>query len=218
MKIFVISDIHGAIKPIEEAASLIRAADLVVVCGDITRKKTRAEAVDVITCLEQYAKNIVAVHGNWDRLEVLEYLVEKGFSLHGRGRMINGIGFSGVGGSSPTPIRTATTYSEEEIALILQAGYRQVQQVSPVVLVSHAPPRRVRDRSFIGLRGGSHSVRAFLEAHPVDLCLCGHIHEAHGIERFHNTVVVNSGSFKKGRYATVEIGTDIVVTPGRVDI
>ena len=217
MKLFVISDIHGATKPVEQAAPFIRDADLVVLCGDITRKKSRAEAEDVIACLEQYAENIVAVHGNWDRPEVQEYLEEKGFGLHGKGRVINGIGFFGVGGSSPTPIRTATTYSEEEIARILKSGYEQASHVSPVVLVSHTPPRRVRDRSFIGLRGGSHSVRAFLEAHPIDLCLCGHIHEAHGIERFRNSVVVNSGSFRKGRFATVEIGTDIAVTPGRLN-
>ena len=55
---------------------------------------------------------------------------------------------------------------------------------SRIVLISHAPPRGIRDRSFLGLRGGSHSVKAFLEEHPVSLCLCGHIHEAAGIERF----------------------------------
>ena len=54
MKLFVISDIHGATKPIEKAASLIREADWVVIAGDITRTKTRAEAADVIACVEQY--------------------------------------------------------------------------------------------------------------------------------------------------------------------
>lgn len=216
MKIFVVSDIHGAIKPIENAAPLIRAADMVVISGDITHSKTRAEAEDVIACMEQYAHRILAVHGNWDRVEVKDFLEEKGYSLHGRGVILDGIGFFGVGGSSPTPLWTATEYSEDEIALILQAGYEKVWKALKVVLVSHTPPRRVLDRSFIGLRGGSHSVRAFLETHPVDFCLCGHIHEAHGIERFQNTLVVNAGSFKTGRYATVEIGANIVATPGRV--
>jgi Icc-related predicted phosphoesterase len=217
MKLFAISDIHGATKPIEEAAPLIRAADWVVISGDITHKKTRAEAVDVIACLEQFSKRILAVHGNWDKLEVQDFLEEKGYGLHGKGRILDETGFFGLGGSSPTPLNTATEYSEEEIAFTLQTGYEQVRGTSKVVLISHVPPRRVRDRSFIGLRGGSRSVKAFLEANQISLCLCGHIHEAHGIERFQNTLVANTGSFKKGRYVTVEIGPEIVAEPGRVD-
>ena len=69
MKLFAISDIHGATKPINKAAPLIRAADWVVVAGDITHTKTRTEAADVLACLEQYSTRILAVHGNWDRLE-----------------------------------------------------------------------------------------------------------------------------------------------------
>ncbi len=217
MKIFAVSDIHGAIRPIENAAPLIRAADAVVIAGDITHTKTRVEAEDVVACMEQYARRILAVHGNWDRLEVEDFLEEKGYSLHGRGLVSDGIGFFGVGGSSPTPLWTATEYPENDIALILQTGYEKVQQASPVVLVSHAPPRSIRDRSFIGLRGGSRSVRAFLETNPVDLCLCGHIHEARGIECFQQTVVVNTGSFKKGHYGIIDIGVDIMATAGRVE-
>lgn len=216
MKLFAVSDIHGATKPIEKAAPLIRESDWVVIAGDITHTRTRAEAVDVIACLEQFSSRILAVHGNWDKTEVKDLLEEKGYSLHGKGRVLAGTGFFGLGGSSPTPIKTATTYTEDEIALTLQAGYEQVSDASQVVLISHVPPRGVRDRSFIGLRGGSRSVRAFLERHPVSLCLCGHIHEASGIERFQNTIVANSGSFKKGRYVSIEIGPNLAARSGRI--
>jgi len=216
MKLFAISDIHGATKPINKAAPLIRAADWVVVAGDITHTKTRTEAADVLACLEQYSTRILAVHGNWDRLEVKELLEEKGYSLHGNGRILDGIGFIGMGGSSPTPVKTATVYTENEIDLILRAGYEQVGDASQVILISHVPPLGVRDRSFIGLRGGSRSVKAFLEVNPVSLCVCGHIHEAAGIERFCSTLVANSGSFKKGHYVSIEIGPDLVATRGRV--
>lgn len=218
MKLFAISDVHGATKPIEKAAALIREADWVVIAGDITSARTRAEAVDVIACLEQYSTRILAVHGNWDRLDVNNFLEEKGYSLHGKGRVIDDIGFFGLGGSSPTPTHTATEYTEEEIALTLQTGYEQVREASQTVLISHVPPRGVRDRSFVlGLRGGSHSVKKFLEANPVNLCLCGHIHEAAGIERFCDTLVANSGSFKKGHHLTIEIGPNLVATRGRVE-
>jgi Icc-related predicted phosphoesterase len=216
MKLFAISDIHGATRPIDEAAALIRAADGVVIAGDLTRSRTRAEAAEVIARIERYSTRILAVHGNWDRLEVWDFLEEKGYGLHGKGRILEGIGFFGLGGSSPTPLHTATEYTEEQIASALQTGYDQVREAPQVVLVSHVPPRGVRDRSFLGLRGGSRSVRAFLEEHPVALCLCGHIHEAAGIERFQSTVVANAGPFKKGYYLSVEIGKEPAVTPGRV--
>lgn len=217
MKLFAVSDIHGAIKPINKAAELIREADWLVISGDITHTKTRAEAVDVIACLEQYSTRIIAVHGNWDRVEVKEFLEEKAYSLHGKGWKLDGIGFFGVGGSSPTPLKTPTMYTEKEIDLILRTGYEKVQDASKVVLISHTPPWGVRDRSFLGLRGGSKSIKAFLAERQVSLCLCGHIHEAAEIERFQSTLVANSGSFKKGHYLCVEIGSGLSAKRGRVD-
>jgi len=216
MKLFAISDIHGATQPIEAAAALIRAADGVVVSGDITRGKTRSEAEEVIACIEQYSTRILAVHGNWDRREVMTFLEEKGYSLHGTGRTLDGTGFFGLGGSSPTPMHTATEYTEEDIDDLLRAGYERVRGAARTVLISHVPPRGVRDRSFLGLRGGSRSLKRFLETQPVSLCLCGHIHEAAGIERFRNTLVANAGSFKRGHYLTVELGPAMTVTAGRV--
>ena len=85
-----------------------------------------------------------------------------------------------------------------------------------MVLVSHVPPRQVRDRTFLGLHGGSRAVREFLETRPVDLCMTGHIHEAFGIENASGCVVVNSGSFKKGRYSLIEIGTTVRVEQGKL--
>lgn len=216
MRLFVVSDIHGAKEPLEAAAPLLMAADWVVIAGDITRGKTRAEAAEIIACIERYSNRILAVHGNWDRPEVKDLLEEKGYSLHATGRVLDGVGFFGLGGSSPTPMNTATEYTEEEIGVFLRKGYEQVRQASRIVLISHVPPRGVRDRSFIGLRGGSRSLAAFLATNQVALCLCGHIHEAAGIERFHDTLVANAGSFKKGHYLSVEIGPDLKVARGRI--
>jgi len=216
MRLFAVSDIHGATESIEAAAPLLRAADWIVIAGDITRDKTRAEAADVIARFERSSTKILAVHGNWDRPEVKEYLEEKGYSLHGTGRVLDGIGFFGLGGSSPTPMNTATEYTEEEIGACLRSGYETVRGASQIVLISHVPPRDVLDRSVFGLRRGSRALRAFLAANPVSLCLCGHIHEAAGIERFQDTLVANAGSFKKGLYLSIEVGADLEVTRGRI--
>ncbi|MBN1545243.1 MAG: metallophosphoesterase family protein [Syntrophaceae bacterium] len=210
MYIFCISDIHGAVGVIDKVAGMMKRADLVVIAGDVTRSKSRAEAQDVITAIERINTRILAVHGNWDRSEVKDFLVGKGYSLHEKGVIIGGIGFFGLGGSSPTPMNTATEYTEEEIATFLNRGYEMVRDAQKIILVSHCPPRGVLDRTYLGLSGGSKSVRSFLETHRVDLCLCGHIHEGAGIETFRETLVANSGSFKCGSYLCVEITEKVV--------
>lgn len=216
MNIFAISDIHGEMKYLSAAAGLMAGADLVVISGDIAKNGDRRTAEEALSLVEGITDNIVAVHGNWDRVDVLALLEERGYSVHGRGFVRDGIGFFGVGGSSQTPMNTACEYTEEEIAGFLEAGYREVAGAARKVLVSHVPPRRVRDRTFLGLRGGSSAVRDFLDSKPVDLCLTGHIHEAFGSETASGCLVVNSGSFKKGRYSLVGIGSTVRVDQGKL--
>lgn len=204
------SDIHGAVA-VAKCGPLMAQADLIVVAGDITRSKTRGEAELVISEIERFNRHILAVHGNWDRIDVLNFLEEKSYSLHARGQVVDGVGFFGLGGSSPTPMQTATEYSEEEIARYLTEGYEAVRECAKVVLISHCPPRGIRDRTYLGLPGGSKSVRKFLEEHRVDLCMCGHIHEAGGIESFQETIVANGGSLKRGRGLYIELGEDIYI-------
>ena len=162
MNIIAFSDIHGNIKAIDQISDQIRESDLVVISGDITRKGTKDEAAAVLKHIEQYNGNILAVHGNIDRSEVSELLEEKGYSIHNKCRTIRDIDFFGVGGSSPTPMNTPTEYSEEEIMKYLENGYRNINSGNLTILVTHAPPRGKRDRTFLGLRGGSKSIKEFL--------------------------------------------------------
>ena len=216
MKLFVISDVHGDARFFAAAAGLAGTADVVVISGDIARNGDRRSAEEVLALVEQVTDSIVAVHGNWDTDDVRALLNERGYSVHGKGTVREGVGFFGVGGSTRTPMHTASEYGEEEIAALLRDGYRDVAGNARIVLVSHVPPRRVRDRTFLGLRGGSRAVREFIETNRVDLCLTGHIHEAFGSEELSGCTVVNSGSFKKGRYSLVEIGTTVRVFQGKL--
>ncbi|MBN1496588.1 MAG: metallophosphoesterase family protein [Spirochaetes bacterium] len=216
MKLFVIGDIHGEKKYFSAAAAMMDAADLVVLCGDLSRSGLRTSAEEILSEIERHTRNIVAVHGNWDSDDVRSLLETRGYSVHGRGRVIDGIGFFGVGGSSHTPMNTASEYTEDEIGFFLGEGYRTVSAAKKKILVTHAPPRQVRDRTFLGLRGGSRAVRNFIEDSAIDLCLAGHIHEAYGTEKFSDCLVVNSGSFKKGRYTCIDLAEEISVDQGRL--
>ncbi len=216
MKILVLADIHGAADMLADARALISAADVTVLAGDITRSGSAGEARSLLALIEPHAKALVGVHGNWDSEGVRALFEEKGISLHARARVIDGVGFFGAGGSTVTPMHTRVEYAEDQIAAFLAQGYGMLAGAARTVLVSHTPPHRVRDRTFLGIRAGSRSVRDFLSMHRVDLCLCGHIHEAGGVETLGETIVANPGSFKKGKYLSVETGGPISVERGRL--
>ena len=216
MKIFAISDIHGEKKYFDAGAGLIQSADLVIVAGDLTNRGDRKSAGDILSRIEGYTDRIVAVHGNWDPDPVADLLRERGYSLHGRGRIIGGTGFFGVGGSNKTPMHMPSEYTDDELWKFLEAGYGEVRSAEKIVLISHAPPRKVRDKTFFGIHAGSSSISEFIQRNRVDLCITGHIHEAFGEEYLNGCIVVNSGSFRKGRYSTIDMGVSITVELGRL--
>lgn len=216
MKLFAMSDVHGDLRHFDAAATLMESADAVVLSGDLMRACSVRSAERVLARVEAHAKRIIAVPGNWDRDEVRLLLDERGYGVHGRGRIIDNIGFFGVGGSGHGPVRTGDGSVRRNIRDVLEEGYAQVEGAAHTILVTHAPPRGFVDRSFIGLRGGSRAVRDFIGFRRVDICLSGHIHEAFGVDRFNGCVVANSGSFKEGRYSLVEVRDAITVTQGAV--
>ncbi len=211
MIIFAISDLHGAAEKLEMVENRISSADLVVVAGDLTKHHTVDEAMQQLDIISSYNSRIVAVHGNWDNPQVREELQNRDICIHADGKTIDDIGFFGVGGSSPTPMNTPSEYSEKQIATWLKKGFDKIQHTSRKILVTHSPPRGIRDRTFFGMHVGSKAIRDFLESTIIDLCICGHIHEAHGTEQFHHTKVVNTGAIKNGRYCTIYAGTNFTV-------
>ena len=214
MKIFTISDIHGEKKYFDAAEHLITGADLVVVAGDLTKTGRRESAEEVLSCIEELNTNILAVHGNWDRTEVLDLLEQKGYSIHGRGKIIRRIGFFGVGGSGKTPMRMTSEYTEEVIRGHLIAGYSEIRNAERVVLISHSPPKKVRDSTLFGISAGSTSISEFIQKNTINLCITGHIHEAYGTEYLNHCLVVNSGAFNKGRYASIVISDTVTAELG----
>lgn len=211
MKLLVLADLHGDIVCIDETSNLMKESDLVVIAGDITGRGKRDEAERIINAAEKFNRNILAVHGNMDGDEVRQFLEERNYSLHGTGRMYKGVGFFGVGGSNVTPIRTRSNYEEHEIAGFLEKGYKKIQMAKTKVLVSHIPPKGTCDRAFFLFHVGSTAVRDFIKSHSdVELCLCGHVHEAHGLKFLDHARVFNAGSVKAGRFAQVELQRDII--------
>lgn len=204
MKITVISDMHGRTKNTAKIQQFISESSIVLVAGDLSRGGNLKSAECFISGLENYSKNILAVHGNWDTAEVIEMLTERKIMLHGRGMIVGDTGFFGSGGSNPTPLHTASEYTDDEIYESLQAGYEKIKSAQVKILLSHTPPFSTLDKTFLGIRAGSRSVLKFIGEKKIDYCICGHIHEARGIIRHGDTVILNAGSFANGWFAVVD--------------
>lgn len=201
MMIFHLSDIHGDISFLAALAHELKHAHVVALSGDITHNGDVAAARSIMEAIAALNSTIVAVHGNWDGPAVQEYLRESGYGVHGRGRIVEGIGFFGAGGCPASMFDFPSEYTEEELAALLGKGYGEIRGAAAAVLISHTPPKNCLDRTFLGIRAGSASVREFIEKSTVDLCLTGHIHESPGREVLNSCTVVNAGPFMKGRYA-----------------
>lgn len=209
VKLLCLADIHGEGAGLKDV--LLRDAagvDLIVLAGDLTHLGGRAEAEAILAPLLASGIPLVAVAGNMDRDGARVCLDEKGINIHGRGIVLGGVGFMGLGGGTPSPFGTPWEITEREAGTILASGLPGIAQAPYKVLVSHAPPRGTAlDRSFTGLHVGSEAVREFLLAGAVDLCICGHIHESAGEDTVGRAHCVNIGAFKNGSYALVGMET-----------
>jgi uncharacterized protein len=206
MTILCVSDIHGAAAGLDELLSGDGQADIVIVAGDITHLGGRTEAQAVLSPILSAGARLVAVAGNMDREPARRYLGELGVDLHARGIVMDGVGFMGLGGGTPSPFGTPWELDDAEAQRCLEAGFAGTAGAAFRVLVSHAPPRGTKLDLGPGRRHfGSGPVRELLLRGQVDLCICGHIHESAGEDRLGRAQCVNIGPFKDGNYALVTI-------------
>ncbi len=206
MRILCLSDIHGEGAGLEGALSASADAGVVALLGDITHLGGAAEAEAVVAPLVAPGRRVLAVPGNMDGEKARAWMEEQGLSIHGRGVIVDGVGFFGLGGGTPSPFHTPFEIEAEEARALLARGRAAVAGAAFAVLLSHAPPRGTRlDKGFAGMHIGSGPVREALRAGGIGLCLCGHVHESPGEEIVDGTLCVNLGPFKNGHCALVEI-------------
>ncbi|MGM0451620.1 MAG: metallophosphoesterase [Thermodesulfobacteriota bacterium] len=206
MIILGLSDIHGQTAGINRMQRKLGAADVAVMVGDITNFGKTGDVDRVVSAVRPHVPAMLGVSGNCDYIEVDRYLDKEGMNLHAKGRLIDGIGFVGAGGSMITPFQTPNEYTDTELESFLASAASQVPLHAPMVLVSHQPPLNTAcDRLRSGQHVGSPCVRAFIEKHQPLVCFTGHIHEAVAVDRIGNTRIVNPGLLGKGRYAFARI-------------
>lgn len=212
MKIISFGDVHMATRNLELMGEVMRDCDLVIVSGDLTNFGGIEDAGKVLADVRRACPAVLALAGNLDRREVIAFLERDGVALHGKGVVKDKVGIFGCGGSNITPFHTPTEFSEEEIYATLRAGYENVRDVRPLLMVCHTPPFDTKcDRILSGKPVGSTAARQFIEEVKPEVCISGHVHESAGVDQIGPTRILNAGPFKGGGYIVVR------ASDGRLD-
>lgn len=219
MKILAATDFHGDAEAFQRTAlkATESCVDLVLLCGDITHFGSIEQAKELLSCLNEIEPPVLFVPGNCDPPTLTEEKVGTIECIHGRCRQMNNIDFLGVGGSSPSPFDTPFEITEVEIAMLLRQGLETCIGGGRVVLVSHSPPKNtIVDVTFGGDHVGSSSVREFIQKTKPMLVLCGHIHEAAGVDKIGKSIVVNPGPARHRHCAFIDLDRDVRVRLDRL--
>ncbi len=195
MRIFAVADIHN-----RDVGKLeVEDVDVVIVAGDFTNADGVDFAKETVKKLEENfpEAKILAVPGNMDVKEVLDFLEEKGVSIHGKVVEVNGVKIGGLGGSNITPFRTPFELEENEILAALEG-------LECDIAVIHTPPFGYYDW-IAGASVGSRAVREWMDRKKPKLLICAHIHEYEGTARVGDTLIVKLGAAMNGRCAIIDV-------------
>jgi hypothetical protein len=158
----------------------------------------------IIAGLRAFDKPLLVVPGCWDK-DLIKFFEDEKISIHGKGVIIDGVGFYGFGGAK-TPFNLPYEPSEEEIEKGLMDAYKSVESVKLKVQLTHAPPLNSKlDIISSGAHVGSASVRKFIEKVQPDVAVCAHIHEARGTDEIGRTKIINSGRFPEGYCGLISV-------------
>lgn len=205
MKILAISDVHNEVKKARRLKYVIeeRKPDVIVVAGDLTSFGPASTASEILDTL-MGGKNdrpVFAVAGNGDNHEVRNLLEKRGVNLHNKSAKVDKIGFVGFSGPSSLQLGGLMILNYDPVG----EKFNDIDRCEKKVIISHIPPANTKvDALFTGHHVGSDFLRDMIEEKQPDVVICGHIHEARGVDRIGRTMVVNPGAVCESYAAMIE--------------
>ncbi|RLF20634.1 MAG: hypothetical protein DRN15_07030 [Thermoprotei archaeon] len=213
--LLIISDIHGSLGAISRLRKALLQTkvrpECIIVAGDLTHFGDYDQAKEIIKLLRELgSSDIVYVPGNCDPPSLLNREIQGAHLIHLRPYMSNDLIFIGIGGGGISPFNTYIEFTEEEFEYLTNKLLHLVKKRRDhVVLVTHQPPYMTSlDIVYSGEHIGSKSIRRLIQALRPLLHVCGHVHEARGIERLNSTHSINPGPLRKGYYAIARVSLD----------
>jgi Icc-related predicted phosphoesterase len=212
VRILGFSDFHNKASSIRQASRIVSVEhpDVIVVSGDLANADMRG-AKYILEELSRYSSPVLFVPGNMDHPALANWKDDdRVICLHGKRMFLSGVWFIGLGGAITSHFVTPFEFDEVEARRILTCAIQP--NLNPVILVSHCPPRDTElDLAFGRWHVGSKAVRSFVEENSPALVICGHIHEARGIDQIGTTSIVNVGVTAHGDYASISFSDSLKI-------
>lgn len=213
LRCICITDIHGDLPRFKAILAQSADADAILLGGDLTNFGKPPIAETVVKLAQEVCPFVVAVAGNCDSPEIDARLTELGVSVFGVSQSFGPLGIYGVSAMPPW-LGTMYELSEADIQRSLESGQKHLCDNQPAnsieheIVLSHPPPyESTVDRTHSGQSAGSRAVKEWIAQQQPTLVVCGHIHEARGIEKIGSTTVVNCGPAFLGHYAEATFET-----------
>ena len=195
MKILATGDIHAdknLAKKLADKAEKEQ-VDLIILNGDIVEEhKTEG----ILGYFAQKNKKLLILPGNHETIATTDFLAELygATNLHSHAIKHKDIGIFGFGGANVG----LTTFTEEDTFKNLKKAHNKIKDKKTRIMVTHSPPSNTLMEKFSNFVTGSEAVKKAVDELQPDILICGHIHEAEGIEeKIGKTKVINVG--RKGK-------------------
>ena len=193
MKILAAGDLHGDTRQVKKLAERAKKekVDLVILCGDISDNESKTEGM--IGPFLKKDQKVILVPGNHETIATADFLADLyGITnLHGYSMSVEDIGLFGCGFANMGP---STPLNESEIFGILKKGHDKIKKNKRKIMVTHVHPQGTLIEKLSQFVEGSEGVRDAVKKLKPDVLLCGHVHEAAGIEeKIGKTRVINAG-------------------------
>ena len=114
MRFLVITDLHQKRSRLELINSRIREykPDFTLFLGDVTDMGTGEDAANIIRGIDS---EVYVIPGNCDPRDMPKKISDVGHDMHGKGTVIDGQYFAGLGGSNITIFDTPFELTEDEL-------------------------------------------------------------------------------------------------------
>ena len=201
MKILASSDIHGDTKLCEELAERAEKekVDLVILCGDLTHQEQSTEGL--IGPFVKRNQKVILIPGNHETVATADFLAELygATNLHGYSIKADNVGIFGAGGANIGLFQL----QESEFYDLLKQGHEKIKDMKTKIMVTHVHPSDSKIEKFSQFFPGSTGIKKAIDRFKPDILLCGHVHEAEGIEEMIGTTrVINVG--RKGKIIEIK--------------
>lgn len=163
--------------------------DLVFIPGDFSSPGEDMIPSNMVGPFLGLNARVYVLHGNHETEASLRF-VEQKYQLNPlEGFVHDDVGFFGAHGADVGPFPT----DDEDIFASLAKGHEKVKHAKKKVMITHVHPEgSIIEKMCPVPETGSAAVRKAIDEFKPDLVICGHIHEAGGIEeQIGKTKVVN---------------------------